>query len=193
MKIAEYNEMMAYLMRPAQQAKLVDDLEPGSLKDELLKDFDPSQETYEEYLRRKNLDRETLSEGGGQAFRLKKLQEAYDIFGQQKLDEAAKVLGFKDFTSLQGEKFANTRRKIFKELKQYGEVLPRYEADVRGRRTRIPKEQGIQIKLLEATNKKKFFDPKAFAKENKIRSEEHTSELQSPCNLVCRLLLEKKK
>src|SRR5688500_19207374 len=26
----------------------------------------------------------------------------------------------------------------------------------------------------------------------KVRSEEHTSELQSPCNLVCRLLLEKK-
>src|SRR5256885_757563 len=30
----------------------------------------------------------------------------------------------------------------------------------------------------------------AFGRE---RSEEHTSELQSPCNLVCRLLLEKKK
>src|SRR2546426_9300424 len=28
---------------------------------------------------------------------------------------------------------------------------------------------------------------------NDLRSEEHTSELQSPCNLVCRLLLEKKK
>src|SRR5256885_13317809 len=28
---------------------------------------------------------------------------------------------------------------------------------------------------------------------NRLRSEEHTSELQSPCNLVCRLLLEKKK
>src|SRR2546426_8976634 len=28
---------------------------------------------------------------------------------------------------------------------------------------------------------------------NRVRSEEHTSELQSPCNLVCRLLLEKKK
>src|SRR5256885_2674623 len=28
---------------------------------------------------------------------------------------------------------------------------------------------------------------------SKCRSEEHTSELQSPCNLVCRLLLEKKK
>src|ERR1039457_7383889 len=29
--------------------------------------------------------------------------------------------------------------------------------------------------------------------DNPYRSEEHTSELQSPCNLVCRLLLEKKK
>ena len=29
--------------------------------------------------------------------------------------------------------------------------------------------------------------------DNQQRSEEHTSELQSPCNLVCRLLLEKKK
>src|SRR5256885_7109919 len=28
---------------------------------------------------------------------------------------------------------------------------------------------------------------------HRTRSEEHTSELQSPCNLVCRLLLEKKK
>src|SRR5256885_13243225 len=28
--------------------------------------------------------------------------------------------------------------------------------------------------------------------ESELRSEEHTSELQSPCNLVCRLLLEKK-
>src|SRR5256885_4533299 len=31
------------------------------------------------------------------------------------------------------------------------------------------------------------------AKDVPGRSEEHTSELQSPCNLVCRLLLEKKK
>src|SRR5256885_6065436 len=28
--------------------------------------------------------------------------------------------------------------------------------------------------------------------DGRLRSEEHTSELQSPCNLVCRLLLEKK-
>src|SRR3989454_7794060 len=31
------------------------------------------------------------------------------------------------------------------------------------------------------------------SEEMMVRSEEHTSELQSPCNLVCRLLLEKKK
>src|SRR5256885_12499040 len=31
------------------------------------------------------------------------------------------------------------------------------------------------------------------ARQTRKRSEEHTSELQSPCNLVCRLLLEKKK
>src|SRR2546426_1094992 len=41
------------------------------------------------------------------------------------------------------------------------------------------------------------FDPEkaraAGVPEGHLRSEEHTSELQSPCNLVCRLLLEKKK
>ena len=45
---------------------LVDDLEPGSLKDEMLKDFDPDQETYEEYLQRKRLgDRPFLMADGG--------------------------------------------------------------------------------------------------------------------------------
>src|SRR5256885_6384825 len=33
----------------------------------------------------------------------------------------------------------------------------------------------------------------AYHRTHGVRSEEHTSELQSPCNLVCRLLLEKKK
>src|SRR5256885_14539479 len=35
--------------------------------------------------------------------------------------------------------------------------------------------------------------PSAATRKQYRRSEEHTSELQSPCNLVCRLLLEKKK
>ena len=51
--------------RTMDQASLKDDLEPGPLKDELLKDFDPSQETYEEYLQRKNLERPfNMAEGG---------------------------------------------------------------------------------------------------------------------------------
>src|SRR5256885_3795871 len=43
----------------------------------------------------------------------------------------------------------------------------------------------------------KSFKPALLGRMNIVpyypRSEEHTSELQSPCNLVCRLLLEKKK
>src|SRR2546426_4054656 len=47
----------------------------------------------------------------------------------------------------------------------------------------------------------RFFKPEHYMIDGDIlppverleRSEEHTSELQSPCNLVCRLLLEKKK
>src|SRR5256885_7480094 len=35
--------------------------------------------------------------------------------------------------------------------------------------------------------------PSSVSRTANPRSEEHTSELQSPCNLVCRLLLEKKK
>src|SRR5256885_7515663 len=39
----------------------------------------------------------------------------------------------------------------------------------------------------------RLFDPDLRDSRLVVRSEEHTSELQSPCNLVCRLLLEKKK
>src|SRR5256885_7102931 len=40
---------------------------------------------------------------------------------------------------------------------------------------------------------RRFGSPPVRARRTDSRSEEHTSELQSPCNLVCRLLLEKKK
>src|SRR2546426_9374415 len=45
---------------------------------------------------------------------------------------------------------------------------------------------------LERTGGRSFFS-RLFGGKQAPRSEEHTSELQSPCNLVCRLLLEKKK
>src|SRR2546426_7278304 len=42
-------------------------------------------------------------------------------------------------------------------------------------------------------DKHRVVDDKPYGGGPGMRSEEHTSELQSPCNLVCRLLLEKKK
>src|SRR5205807_3650918 len=51
------------------------------------------------------------------------------------------------------------------------------------------------MKVVIGGKKKKFRQSVAAAAATTfmIRSEEHTSELHSPCNLVCRLLLEKKK
>src|SRR2546426_7399793 len=51
---------------------------------------------------------------------------------------------------------------------------------------------GIRAWMKRENNGKSRPSPERFYGENR-RSEEHTSELQSPCNLVCRLLLEKKK
>src|SRR5256885_17208074 len=48
-------------------------------------------------------------------------------------------------------------------------------------------------KLGEALGKPFVIENRGGANGNIGRSEEHTSELQSPCNIVCRLLLEKKK
>src|SRR5256885_6044087 len=50
------------------------------------------------------------------------------------------------------------------------------------------RQQAVQVNTTEAE-----FQEAAGKRRELRRSEEHTSELQSPCNLVCRLLLEKKK
>src|SRR2546426_6040587 len=47
-------------------------------------------------------------------------------------------------------------------------------------------------RALAAFRRSRAQDDRALSHESWLRSEEHTSELQSPCNLVCRLLLEKK-
>ena len=107
-------------------------------------------------------------DAGGDAVRLAQLKSDYDKFGKSKLDKGAKVLGFKNYAALEGPKNANFRRKIKNELTQFGEVLTEAGSRKRSRGTRIPTEQGIQIKLLEETNKKKFFNPKQFAEDNNI-------------------------
>src|SRR5256885_9782579 len=47
-------------------------------------------------------------------------------------------------------------------------------------------------RLCAGRHVRKHFDEQELVVDVPPRSEEHTSELQSPCNLVCRLLLEKK-
>src|SRR2546426_9094125 len=48
------------------------------------------------------------------------------------------------------------------------------------------------IAVPDGSNRGDSREPDTSVRQREIRSEEHTSELQSPCNLVCRLLLEKK-
>src|SRR2546426_6109604 len=49
-----------------------------------------------------------------------------------------------------------------------------------------------RLELIEELWDSLVATPEAITVTDAQRSEEHTSELQSPCNLVCRLLLEKK-
>src|SRR5256885_13301505 len=71
-----------------------------------------------------------------------------------------------------------------------GYVLVQIECDERGH---IPDDV---FHLIKSTPKVTGFvggqQPTPLTPDEVNRSEEHTSELQSPCNLVCRLLLEKK-
>ena len=92
-EIAKYNGMMSYLTRPpvpkTQVADLVDDLEPGSLKDEMKGKFDPDQETYEEYLQRKGLGERPFN-----ASITNITQFAYLISFLEKYAEARSTLSF---------------------------------------------------------------------------------------------------
>src|SRR5256885_5313891 len=56
----------------------------------------------------------------------------------------------------------------------------------------LPEQLGRQM-VRGAVARTRETDLAGVGLERGDRSEEHTSELQSPCNLVCRLLLEKKK
>jgi len=98
-----------------QVADLKDDLTPGPLKDELDEKYDPSQETYEEYLQRKNLDRpfnasleESTTGPGGYPMTAslitqipKTAKQALDLF------EAGKV-GIRDATKITKDFFNRT-------------------------------------------------------------------------------------
>src|SRR4051812_49994374 len=71
---------------------------------------------------------------------------------------------------------------LFRSIQLESGRLPRLEGHLRG--------VGIRALLLPQIDK---LEDAILEKRRSIRSEEHTSELQSHVNLVCRLLLEKKK
>src|SRR5256885_6724413 len=58
-------------------------------------------------------------------------------------------------------------------------------------RSKAPSKNSTHSERISTTEKPSCCE--ALSIISTMRSEEHTSELQSPCNLVCRLLLEKKK
>src|SRR5688500_19722521 len=60
-----------------------------------------------------------------------------------------------------------------------------HRLDLDWRLCRAAKEHGVLVEIGPDAHSAQGLD--------NVRSEEHTFELQSPCNLVCRLLLEKKK
>src|SRR5256885_6995504 len=71
----------------------------------------------------------------------------------------------------------------------------RHQRGGESRRRRQPQAQASRAAQARVNTSVPFVPPKPneLERATRIRSEEHTSELQSPCNLVCRLLLEKKK
>src|SRR2546426_7720455 len=80
-------------------------------------------------------------------------------------------------------------------------VLVGREPLIRAELGRVPAAASLPIQVIHASEVIAMEDKAVQAVRAKrdsslrvgLRSEEHTSELQSPCNLVCRLLLEKKK
>src|SRR5256885_12823603 len=69
-------------------------------------------------------------------------------------------------------------------------VIARRLQDLTGDMTTVIEEMATGVRIIKAFGRMPLMQRRF---EEQGRSEEHTSELQSPCNLVCRLLLEKKK
>src|SRR3989454_4650414 len=73
-------------------------------------------------------------------------------------------------------------------------VTPNWSVKLPGAEYAGPEPDGFMARAELVAHIQGWADEfRAPVQENSSRSEEHTSELQSPCNLVCRLLLEKKK
>src|SRR2546430_12389666 len=84
------------------------------------------------------------------------------------------------------------RSTLFPYTTLFRSALRREIGPARHRRSVEPRQRGAQLALGIARRRAEE-GPAPGAEQGLRRSEEHTSELQSQSNLVCRLLLEKKK
>src|SRR5256885_5175787 len=82
------------------------------------------------------------------------------------------------FRSAVGACDAPLQARLIRAAPQHGQVMVRFKHQ---------QVQALQVRQRLGRDVAEIGDDRY------LRSEEHTSELQSPCNLVCRLLLEKKK
>ena len=106
---------------------------------------------------------------GGDAVKLKAQTEFYDTYGKDVIDKASKQKHGVTFNKLKDKaKRANFKKKFKKEFEKSGTFMTEGESRKFFRQKRVLREQDIQIKLLDATNKKGKFNAAKFAKDNDI-------------------------
>ena len=104
--------------------------------------------------------------GGNQE---KAQKEFYDTYGKATIDKASKQKHGVTFNKLKDkDKRSNFKRKFKKEFEKSGTFMTEGESRKFFRQKRVLREQDIQIKLLDATNKKGKFNAAKFAKDNDI-------------------------
>jgi len=111
--------------------------------------------------------------------RKKAFQELFDKHGEDAVRKAFtdetgiknldKILTDTDYKNQKTKDILNNfKQKFKKNIKETGQFRPGKEARIFKRNIRATKEADLQIKLLEATNTKNFFNPKNFAKKNNV-------------------------
>jgi hypothetical protein len=167
--------------------QLVDDLEPGSLKDELLKDFDSSQETYEEYLQRKSLERPFNMADGGMLVKpgFGGVRQGYSGEYGPNIRKSTKTGSFEvqvvrggTAGGKGGQKFYKTfnfdkyggEEKALKAAKEYRDSIPKIKKDTgkqsKGQPVGFKKQTGGQAAIRKALNNIIEVGGKSFSNED---------------------------
>jgi len=115
-----------------------------------------------------------IAGSAGSAANAKKAQNTfYDTYGKEAIDKASKEKHGVTFDKLKGDhKRSNFKIKFIREFETSGTFMTEEASRKFSRQKRVLREQGLQIKLIEATNKPGKFDAAKFAKNNNISMKE---------------------